>query len=252
MEHLGNKVSRSVLSNAYFHKLFFKIHKCYSSLIFDGKQFYSLSDKEEADLIRFIDLLSNSTCSVSRTKAYHLVSLLEPFIKDKYIFKVISTSIYSKMGLFALNFDSKILPEEKRVENDFKKKMYTTDCGQYQFTDSQFSIYSEMEYAPHYSFSGPTSLGKSFLIKRFVESEIIKAQSNLIIVVPSRALISQFHVDLNNECGEQLKKNGYQVLSNLSGNEELNKKYIFILTPERLLNFQYSKVKLDIGFLLVT
>jgi superfamily II DNA/RNA helicase len=251
MERLGNKIARGVLNNEYFKKLFIKIYSSYSILVFDRTARYNLSNKEEADLIRFIDLLSNSTSVSARSKAYHLVSLMEPFIKEKNIFKVVSASVYSKMGLFALNYDSKILPEERRLENDFKKKMYTTDCGQYHFTDSQFNIYSEMENAPFYSFSGPTSLGKSFLIKRFVEAEIIKSQSNLVIVVPSRALISQFHVELNNECGEQLKKSNYQVLSNVSGNEDPDKKYIFILTPERLLNFHYSKVNVNIGFLFV-
>lgn len=251
MERFGNSLARKVLENEYFKKLFIKIHKCYSISIFDGLLEYELTNKEENDLVKFIDLLANSTSPFSRVKAYHLISLLEPFIKDKSIFKMIAASVYSKMGLFALNFDSDVLPEERRLENDFKKHVYTTNCGKYHFTDSQFSIYSEMENAPCYSFSGPTSLGKSFLIKRFVEAEIIKAQSNLVIVVPSRALISQFRVELNDECGEQLKDNNYQVVANVSGNEDRDKRYIFILTPERLLNFHNSKVNLDIGFLFV-
>ncbi|MBU2968258.1 DEAD/DEAH box helicase family protein [Pseudoalteromonas sp. C2R02] len=251
MERLGDNLARSVLQNDYFKKLFIKIHNCYSLSIFDGTLKYELTDKEENDLVKFIDLLANSILPFARSKAYHLISLLEPFIKDKNIFKVISVSVYSKMGLFALNYDSDVLPEERRLESNFKKHIYTTDCGKYHFTDSQYSIYSEMENAPCYSFSGPTSLGKSFLIKRFVESEIIKAQSNLVIVVPSRALISQFRVELNNECGEQLKNNNYHVVANVSGNEDPDKKYIFILTPERLLNFHNSKVNLEIGFLFV-
>ena len=251
MERLGNNLARSVLENDYFKKLFIKIHNCYSISIFDGVIEYELTNKEENDLVKFIDLLANSTLPFARSKAYHLISLLEPFIKDKHIFKVISAAVYSKMGLFALNYDSDVLPEERRLESDFKKHIYTTDCGKYHFTDSQFSIYSEMENAPCYSFSGHTSLGKSFLIKRFVEAEVIKGQSNLVIVVPSRALISQFRVELNNECGEQLKTNNYHVVANVSGNEDPDKRYIFILTPERLLNFHNSKVNLDIGFLFV-
>ena len=251
MERLGDILARRVLENGYFKKLFAKIHNCYSISIFDGVEEYDFTNKEETDLVKFIDLLVNSTSPSARSKAYHLISLLEPFIKKKSIFKVISASVYSKMGLFALDADFETLPEERRLESEFKKRFYTTDCGEYQFTDSQFSIYSEMEGAPCYSFSGPTSLGKSFLIKRLVEAEIIKAQSNLVIVVPSRALISQFRVELNNECGVQLKNNNYQVVANVSGNEDPEKNYVFILTPERLLNFHSSKVKLEIGFLFV-
>jgi hypothetical protein len=251
MERFGNILARKVLGNEYFKKLFVKVHNCYSILIFDGISEYNFTSKEENDLVKFIDILANSTSPSARVKAYHLISLLEPFIKQKSVFKVISASVYSKMGLFALDFDFDILPEERRLESDFKKRFYTTDCGKYHFTDSQFSIYAEMKDAPCYSFSGPTSLGKSFLIKRFVEAEIIKAQSNLVILVPSRALISQFRVELNNECGEQLKNNNYQVVANVSGNEDPEKRYVFILTPERLLNFHSSKVKLEIGFLFV-
>lgn len=251
MERLGNSLARSVLESNYFKKLFVKTHRCYSILIFDGIKEYELTTKEENDLIRFIDLLANSALPSARTKAYHLISLLDPFITDKDKFKVISASVYSKMGLFALNYDSSCLPEERRLESNFKKDLHTTACGKYHFTDSQFSIYSEMEIAPCYSFSGPTSLGKSFIIKRFVESEVIKAKSNLVIIVPSRALISQFQVELNNECGEKLKSNNYHVVANVNGSEDINKRYIFILTPERLLNLHNSKINIDIGFLFV-
>jgi len=251
MERLGNNLARSVLENEYFKKLSDKIFNCYSILIFDRLRQYQLSIKEEEDLFRFIDLLSNSNLDFARSKAYHLISLLEPFIKEKKVFKVLSASVYSKMGLFALDYDPDFLPEERRLENNLKQKLHTTHCGKYHFTDSQYSIYSEMADAPCYSFSGPTSLGKSFLIKRFIESEVIKCQSNIVIVVPSRALISQFNVELNNEFGEQLKQSNYQVLANVNGHEDPDKKYIFILTPERLLNFHYSKVDLDIGFLFI-
>ncbi|MGL4473061.1 MAG: helicase-related protein, partial [Shewanella sp.] len=75
--------------------------------------------------------------------------------------------------------------------------------------------------------------------------------SNIVILVPSRALISQFQVELNNECGLQLKNNNYQVVANVSGNEDPEKRYVFILTPERLLNFHNSKINIEIGFLFV-
>ncbi|MGL4476117.1 MAG: hypothetical protein ACRCT7_16935, partial [Shewanella sp.] len=183
MERLGNTLASRVLDNEYFKKLFIRIYNCYSLLIFDRVAKYDLTNKEERDLVKFIDLLVNSTSPAARLKAYHLISLLEPFIKQKIIFKIISASVYSKMGLFALDFDFDTLPEERRLECILKKGIYATNCGKYHFTDSQFSIYSEMESAACYSFSGPTSLGKSFLIKRFVEAEIIKAESNIVILV---------------------------------------------------------------------
>lgn len=81
------------------------------------------------------------------------------------------------------------------LENEAKKSAQTFS-NTYIFTDAQFDIYTDMLKSPYYSFSGPTSLGKSFILKRYIEEIIQNSTSNIVILVPTRALISQFSLEI--------------------------------------------------------
>lgn len=76
----------------------------------------------------------------------------------------------------------------------------------------------------------------------------------MVIMVPTRALISQFAVEIKQDLGLQLDKNGYKIITNSSVSElalESNTSLILILTPERLISYLSQDVNPPIGFLFV-
>jgi len=88
-------------------------------------------------------------------------------------------------------------------------------------------------------------MGKSFLIKSFIRKALSnKSPENLVIMVPTRALINQFALDLMKELNETLNKFNYRVATNSNVtdfSDEMSKNYIFVLTPERLISYLSQK-----------
>lgn len=249
MKNLGYFVFEKIVNDQYFNSLVEKIVNLYSAKVIDNKNLSNLSSKEKVDLYRFIDLLANSDIQEARMQAYHLISLLEVFYKDFEDFKYYSAAVYSKLGLYALNFEYASLPFDRRFELEAKKinQRYENDLI---FTDTQFDIYEKMVNSPHFSFSGPTSLGKSFIIKKYIKKIIENSDSNIVVLVPSKALINQFSLDIKLEFSDLMLERGYVVL-NHGNSVEFNaqKNYIFVLTPERLLSLYSRNTKISIDFL---
>lgn len=98
-------------------------------------------------------------------------------------------------------------------------------------------------------------MGKSFVIKAFLRCAIQNTpQENFIILVPSRALINQYAIELKSEMGALLETNNYKIVTNsniaeLPINEQCN--YVLILTPERLISYISQEKNPSIGFLFV-
>ncbi|HBT5778340.1 TPA: DEAD/DEAH box helicase, partial [Klebsiella pneumoniae] len=78
--------------------------------------------------------------------------------------------------------------------------------------------------------------------------------SNIVILVPTRALISQFSLEIKNELHELIENFNYKIVTHgslASKSDAVIIKHIFILTPERLLNlFSQGKV-VSIDYLFV-
>jgi replicative superfamily II helicase len=78
-------------------------------------------------------------------------------------------------------------------------------------------------------------------MKAFIRDVLLAGKrGNFAIVVPTKALINQFSIDLNTELFDVLEQKGYKVLANavisdMHISEEKN--FIFVLTPERLLRY---------------
>ncbi len=203
MNNLGHYILNEIENSSYFKDLTEKLVKSYSLNIIDNNFSFFLSESDQKDIFRFIDLLANTQSQKARMKAYHLISLLEPFLNNSVQFRIYSSSVYSKLGLYALNLNMEILPFDRRFEVNFKKNIQRIN-DKYTLTDTQYEIFYKMLKAPHFSFSGPTSLGKSFIMRRYIEKIIEKSDSNIVILVPSKALINQVSNDLKDELGEKL------------------------------------------------
>jgi superfamily II DNA/RNA helicase len=95
------------------------------------------------------------------------------------------------------------------------------------FTPIQARIRNNIQEKKYFSFSAPTSAGKSFLFR-----ELIRNQKNdIVIVVPSRALIAEYILAVRDIVGDQKNILILQFIDDV--NKKRTTRRIFVVTPER-------------------
>lgn len=263
MPNLIEKLAADALKDNYFIKLNDKAAKLLANIVFseNGDQ-QQLSEKEFHDTLRFADILSSSKNPLARNKAYQLITLLNATYFDNSFYKTFSHSVLAKLGnfpgieyLIVNNNNNSELPFERDIEKNIKELVQAVPNAEgYIFTDAQFELYKQISNSKTFSFSGPTSMGKSFIIKSFIKKSITNTPpENIVIMVPTRALINQFSIDLNKELRDMLDFYNYKVVTNSDVSElpvGITKQYIFVLTPERLISY-LSKKNPALGYLFV-
>lgn len=256
------RLANDVLQDEYFIALNNKAAKLLANnLFFDNAISIKLTEKELNDTLRFADILSNSKNPKARNKAYQLITLLNEDYNTNPYYKTFSHSVLAKLGNFpGIEFlknenNSSELPFDRELEKKVKEFIQAVpDTEDLIFTDSQFELYKKISSSKHFSFSGPTSMGKSFIIKSFIRKVVgNKPPENIVIMVPTRALINQFSIDLNRELKEVLEHYNYTVITNSNVSELLSteQRYIFVLTPERLLSYLSQKENPSFAYLFI-
>lgn len=251
-------LAKECLEDEYFIYLLEKAE------IINGESFFSienstLSEKEFSDLLRFSDILSNSKSSDALNKSFKIISLLIERYKEKDYFLSFAKSILIKIGNFpAIKFlEDKYefqcgMPMERFISKTIKEDYQRIPNTDLTFTDSQFEIFERLKNSNHFSFSGPTSLGKSFVISSFIRFLISehKETDNIVVLVPTRALINQTVNQLKSEFKDV---KSYKVLAYPkvpTSFKAADARFIFVFTPERLLAYlsDHSNPKLDYLF----
>lgn len=256
------RLANDVLQDEYFIKLNNKAAKLLANNLFsENGRSIKLTEKELNDTLRFADILSNSKDPKARNKAYQLITLLNEDYKANPYYQTFSHSVLAKLGNFpGIEFlknenNSSELPFDRELEKKVKEFIQAVpDTEDLIFTDSQFELYKKISGSKHFSFSGPTSMGKSFIIKSFIRKVVgNKPPENIVIMVPTRALINQFSIDLNKELKDVLEHYKYTVITNSNVSElpSTEQHYIFVLTPERLLSYLSQKKNPNIAYLFI-
>lgn len=256
------RLANDVLQDEYFIKLNNKAAKLLANNLFsENGRSIKLTEKELHDTLRFADILSNSKNPKARNKAYQLITLLNEDYRVNPYYQTFSHSVLAKLGNFpGIEYlknenNSSELPFDRELEKKVKEFIQAVpDTEDLIFTDSQFELYKKISGSKHFSFSGPTSMGKSFIIKSFIRKVVgNKPPENIVIMVPTRALINQFSIDLNKELKDVLEHYNYTVITNSNVSElpSTEQHYIFVLTPERLLSYLSQKKNPNIAYLFI-
>ncbi|WP_338120856.1 DEAD/DEAH box helicase [Vibrio splendidus] len=127
----------------------------------------------------------------------------------------------SATGLFYKTEEPKSVLEE--FYSIYSKSIY--DEVGHTFTATQASAFREIKNNRYFSFSAPTSSGKSYLFRELIRS----TENDILIIVPSRALIAEYY----NEVVSLVEKETLvlQFIENI--NTSKSNRRIFIVTPER-------------------
>lgn len=259
-----DKLTEEILADEYFNNIYYKCSML--SAYYNLKSEYSdndLSKKELNDALRFSDILSNSKNSEARNKSYQIVTHLNQHFSNNVTYKTVAKAVYSKLGNFpAINYlkdynnNNAELPFFRLIEAEAKKIIQKVpDSDNLVFTDTQFELYKQLSNTIEFSFSGPTSMGKSFIIKAFIKKVMKNSPpENLVIIVPTRALINQFTIDLKEEIREISEQYKYGIFTNSNVNNFIGDEphnYILVLTPERFISYLTQDSNPPIGFVFV-
>ena len=154
-------------------------------------------------------------------------------------FKTIENDVIEIMGLF---FKSPTPETLQGVVFDIYAQHIRELWGD-NYTPMQADILKQIDTKQCFSFSAPTSTGKSFVFRNI----ILKSEKDIVVVVPSRALINEYH---DRVCSTVDVKE----VNVLTFVERINTKHakrnVFILTPERARELFKNKSWLDIEFIL--
>lgn len=253
--NLIEKLAIKTDNDDYFKLLYDKLENKYFNKILIGENDDVFSEKEYYDLLRYADILCRSSDSFYRQKAYKIISLLNEFFSQNIDFKTYSEAILIKLGNFpAINLINKdnVIHNNMEVELEkiVKETYQSTPDGKFVFTDKQYELFEKLKNSNHYSFSGPTSFGKSFIIEEFINYIINerKGIDNIAILVPTRALISQTREQIKNN----VNNNNYRIIEYPQIPYLYNgKKYIFVFTPERLISYLSNQDNPNIDYMFI-
>lgn len=218
-------------------------------------------------LLRYADIMSHATIPAYRETAYNLIALLREIdeltgLSDRGSARVtaVATAVLIELGNFPglrtltnVSGSEYALPVSRGVLRAAKEVTQATKRGTQTLTDTQFQIAERMRDEDFFSFSGPTSLGKSFILKDAIYDIVRRSsldQHCVVVLVPTKALIGQTAADLRGLLRDVPEVN---VATFPSLPLFLRKTYprtIFVLTPERLLRYLSNPVR-DIDYLIV-
>ncbi|WP_425629405.1 DEAD/DEAH box helicase [Cellulophaga lytica] len=120
----------------------------------------------------------------------------------------------------------------KRVENSI-----IVNEKPYLLTDFQKNLFEKIKEEKYISISAPTSSGKSFILKKYIEEESKNNDKYCVFyIVPSRALINQVSEELRIDIPNITIKNAF-IENEIIGNDKL----IYVITPERAVNIINSE-----------
>ncbi len=260
-------LSEIIVGRADFRSAYGNLERAVAESFLSSRVGQAIDPATTKHLLRYADVLSHSSDPRHRELAYTTIALLREYDEAAPLDKELSDRVLAvaEAVLVQLGNFPGIRTLQKGVGSRFamplsrgtlriaKEVLQRTSQGDATLTDTQYSIVERMRGEDYFSFSGPTSLGKSFIIKDALYDIVRRDELNdhcVVILVPTKALIGQTAADLRNLLAGVPEVNvaTYPSLPKL-----LRQKYrrtIFVLTPERLLRYLGNPVR-EIDYLVV-
>ena len=243
------------------------LNELYDAILYNyGRQLFGLTNLPEKEIsvpaaLRFADILSKSVHTQNEEThklwAQELVALLNALRPDDELIQYYLGSVLTSVS----NFRGVSLKAADYVSADLLDRIFTQVSKEYlripeaeneYFFRAQKEIYEKFN-EPYFSYSAPTSLGKSYIMRTFIREQIAKGrQCNFAIIVPTKALINETTEKLTEVLGPELKEKNYRIVTS-AGAMALEKEhnFIFAMTPERLLYLLILMKDIPIEYLFI-
>ena len=261
----GEIYFETIDSNPYLNQLYDDILYNYALKVF-GYTRRLKRNLNISDALRFADILSKSTHATKSDKhkvwAQEIVTMLlyiYPENKDvSYVAGSVLTSVGNYQGQRLVRSDFAGSDALEKFYLEYKKDYYTIPADK----SKQFMVAQKMVYDhfsdEYYSYSGPTSMGKSFIMRMYIKQKILEGfRGNFALIVPTKALINEIRTKITKEdLATILNEKGYHVVTAagdavLSNWKEKSNQYIFVMTPERMLYLLINEPELQLDYVFV-
>lgn len=261
----GEKFFDSIDDNKYLNSLYEDILFNYASKVF-GYTRRLKRNLSIIDALRFADLLSKSNHSTKSEKhkvwAQEIVIMLNYLYPDNEDVSYVAGSVLTNVGnyqgckILGSSFSGSDCMEKAFLE--LKKNYYKIPpAPDKHFMAAQKSIYDSFDNT-YYSYSAPTSMGKSYIMRMFIKEKIMEGNHcNFAIIVPTKALINEIRIKITrDDLGDMLHQKNYHVVTAageavLTNWKNKNQNYIFIMTPERMLYLLINEPDIKLDYLFV-
>lgn len=256
---LGEHIFLNIESNEYLQELFDAILYNYSLKLFGINQSPIEFNLDHA--LRFADLLSKSTDSnraeQHKVWAQEIVALLFDLYPENQKIRFYLGSVLTNTNNFrGLSLHPSVYHPVNLFESVFeeykKSDLRIPGSPSEYFFQAQKMVYNSL-VKDRFSYSGPTSMGKSFVMRIFIKEQIEKGyKQNYAIIVPTKALINEVSSKLILELKGLLYEKDYRVVTAVGAIAlEQMHNFILVLTPERLLYLLIDKPDLEINCLFI-
>lgn len=255
-KRLGEYLYEYLENDDYLRKLMSILSKQYGCWLFHLD--WKLTGKQKHDLLRFADLLSKSINkkgdSRQKNSALKIVATLSKMYPNDPEVSLITNEVLTSFNNFLPRQGQSytLVPTIEQLWNEAlvnyqKEKRQIPGEESKSFIGKQDIIFKSLSNKLT-SFSAPTSMGKTFLIEKYIELQVKEGVvGNFVITVPSKALITEVKVQLIKDLGAKLGEKQYRVISHPEEYRvDYEGSYICVMTPERLLALltQYSEARL--------
>lgn len=180
------------------------------------------------------DIYENGPIDGASMEILCYLSIYQPQEFEKW-----KNRILKYMGVYYKKIKTDYFPEivfgmyEKHIEEVFNNS----------YTPVQANMVSEIEENKCFSFSAPTSTGKSYVFRHLIRN----SKNDIVVVVPSRALINEY---FNTLC-DAITDKSVNILTFIDKiNIKRAKRNIFIVTPERCKELFKQKEEFNIDIFL--
>lgn len=244
---LGHAIFTGIEKNEYLNEIYDSLLHNYSLQLFRIEE----TNKKVIDIedvLRFADLLSKSIgtdhSEQHRSLAQELITLLnitEP--NDEQIRYVLGSVLSNTSNYIGLQHSVPDFSEGNvldRLSAEITKDyLQIPSEKESYFLRSQKAVFDHMSDDTFFSYSGPTSMGKSFVMRTFIRERIKESPDcNFAIIVPTKALINEVSKELADNLGALLRQYDYRIVVSAGAvilQEKNAHHYIFVMTPERLM-----------------
>ena len=244
----------SLYRDEYLLELYDGLLRNYTRLIF-GRHVETMAPKDVADLLKFAELLANSPYGSQKVWAQQIVALLDKLVPgDEAI-------IESKRYVLLTCTNYKGLGNEMTLSGDFLDDLSNEarmDMLRIPNTDKEHFFAEQKEiydaFGKDYcSYSAPTSMGKSFVMRVFLKDQIRKALGkSYAIIVPTKALISEVKKEIMDDMEEDLKEHDYRIVTAVGDLALVTPhNFIYVMTPERMLYLANTSESLKLDYMFV-
>lgn len=261
---LGDILFQGIDENDYLNELYKNILYNYAITVLHITNIKQLRGINVDDALRFADLLSKSThaerADTHKIWAHEIITMLLTLYPDDEVVKYYAGSVLTSTG----NFMGRKLVQSQYVEPTAMDELFSTLSDLYltvpadpekKFFQQQRKVYEHLDDGC-FSYSAPTSMGKSFIMRMFIKEQILAGKKkNFALIVPTKALINEVRSEIiQKDLQDLLDENQYHVVSSANDmalETHPDHNFILVLTPERLLYLLNDKADFVLDYLFI-